>query len=90
MMSQMVVRNIPDDVMARFKKSAKALGKTTEAYARQVIEENAGASREEIIKEIDAIRAKTVPVDLQTTLKIMEEVRSERDARPNLAEIDDN
>ena len=86
----MIVRNIPDDVMERFKKAAKAHGKSAEAFARKIIAENASASREEIIRDIDAIRAKTKPVDLQTTLKIMEEVRSERDARPNLASVDDN
>lgn len=81
-MGSMVIRNIPDDVLARFKARGKADGKSAEQLAREAIEQKAATSREEVWAEIDAIRSRSKPVDLATALRIMEEVRAERGARP--------
>jgi plasmid stability protein len=86
----MVIRNIPDDVLARFKERAKAAGKSSEQLAREVISEKAQPSREDILRRMDELRAMSKPVDLETTLRIMEEVRAERDARPWLPDIDND
>jgi plasmid stability protein len=79
-MASMVIRNIPDDVMDRFKARAKAAGKSTEQLAREAIAE----------KGADRIRAMSKPVNLATALRIMQEARDERDARPYLPDLDDD
>lgn len=88
-MASMVIRNIPDDVMERFKARAKEAGKSTEQLAREAIAEKGGDSRAQAWARIDEIRARTKPADLETTLRIMQEARDERDARPYLSEVDD-
>lgn len=89
-MASMVIRNIPDDVMDRFKARAKAAGKSTEQLAREAIAEKGDDSRTEAWARIDEIRARTKPVDLETTLRIMQEARDERDARPYVLGLDDD
>ena len=89
-MASMVIRNIPDEVIERFKARAKAQGQSAEQMARDVLTREAGMTREEAWVEIDAIRARSKPVDLKTALRIMEEARAERDARPYLPDVDDD
>lgn len=89
-MANMAIRNIPDDVMKRFRARAEAEGKSAEQLAREAITEKAKPSREEIMRRMDEIRARTKPVDLDTALKIMEEARAERDSYPYLPDIDDD
>lgn len=81
-MASMVIRNIPDDVMKRFKERAREDGKSAEELAREAIAEKAKPSREEIIRQMDEIRARAKPVDLETARRLWEEHRRERDARP--------
>ena len=89
-MGSMVIRNIPDDVLDRFKARAKSQDKSAEQMAREVITKEAGMTKEEAWAEIDRIRARSKPVDLETALRIMEEAREERDARPNIPGLDDD
>lgn len=81
-MASIVVRNIPDDVLQRFKERARADGKSAEQLAREAIAEKAKPSRDEIIRRMAEIRSRSKPVDLETALRFMEETRQERDARP--------
>lgn len=83
-MGSMVIRNIPEDVVESFKARAKAKGQSAEQLARDVITREAGMTRDEAWAAIDAIRARSKPVDLETALRIMTEAREERDARPFL------
>jgi plasmid stability protein len=87
-MASMVVRNIPDDVLQRFKERAKADGKSAEQLAREAIAEKAKPSREEIVRRMAEIRSRSKPVDLETALRFMEETRQERDARPYNPDLD--
>lgn len=90
-MGSMVIRNLPDDVVESFKARAKAKGQSAEQLARDVITREAGMTRDEAWAAIDAIRARSKPVDLETALRIMNEAREERDARPFLpGGIDDD
>jgi len=89
-MASMVIRNIPDDVMDRFKARAKAAGKSTEQLAREAIAEKGAVSRDELFREADRIRAMSKPADLATALRIMQEARDERDARPYMPDFDDD
>lgn len=84
----MVIRNIPDDVFERLKEQAKAEGKSAEQLGREALADKARPSREEIIRRMDAIRARSKPVDLETTKRIMDEARAERDARPYIPGLD--
>lgn len=81
-MASMVIRNIPDDLMARVKEAAKREGKSAEQIAREALAEKMKPSREEIIRRMDEIRARSKPVDAETMVRIMREAREERDARP--------
>jgi plasmid stability protein len=89
-MASMVIRNIPDDVLARLKEKARVAGKSTEQMAREALVEKAKPSREELIRRMDELRARSKPVDLETALKLMEDARAERDARPGLPETTDD
>lgn len=61
-MGSMLIRNIPDDVLARFKAKAKADGKSAEQLAREAILAKAPISKEEAWARIDAIRERSRPV----------------------------
>ncbi len=75
-MGQMVVRNIPDDVMERFKKAAKNAGISAEQLARNAIEEKAELDREQLMKEMDELRKLTKP---GPDFDIVEEIRKDRE-----------
>ena len=75
-MGSMVIRNIPDGVLSRLKEKAQSQGKSTEQFAREALAERAKPSREEIAREIDAIRASTVP---RSGKEINDQVRRDRD-----------
>ena len=76
-MGSMVIRNIPDDVLTRLKEKARTEGKSAEQLAREALAEKANPSREQIIREIDAIRASSKPVSGQA---IIDEIRRDRDS----------
>lgn len=78
-MGQILVRNIDDAVLQRFREQAKREGKSTEQLAREAIESRALPSREEIIRQMDEIRARSRPVDRATADEIWEGHRRERD-----------
>ena len=75
-MGQMVVRNIPDDVMERFKKAAKNAGISAEQLARNAIEEKAELDREQMMEKMDELRKMTKP---WPDFDIVEEIRKDRD-----------
>lgn len=79
-MASMVIRNIPDDVMERFKERARAAGKSAEQLAREAIVEKGKPSQEEAWARIDALRAQTKRID---DIDLVEEIRREREERTN-------
>ncbi len=81
-MASMVIRNISDDLMARVKEAAKREGKSAEQIAREALAEKVKPSREEAWARIDAIRARSQPIDMETCRKLWEEALDERDNRP--------
>jgi plasmid stability protein len=80
-MGSMVIRNIPEDVLTRLKDRAKAEGKSAEQLAREALSEKAKPSRAQIMRDAARIRAMSPPVDLETTLKIEQQLRTELAAR---------
>lgn len=80
-MGQILIRNIDDEVLERFRQQARREGKSAEQLAREAIAEKAKPSREEIIKRVDEIRARSKPVmDFDIVAEIRRD-REERDAR---------
>lgn len=77
-MASMVIRNIPDDVIERFKARARAEGKSAEELGREAIAEKAKLSRDEVWARIGEIRARTLRID---SFDVVEEVRSAREGR---------
>jgi plasmid stability protein len=75
-MASMVIRNIPDDVLDRLKEKARIAGKSTEQFAREALAEKARPSREELVRRMDEIRARSKPTSGQA---IIDEIRSDRD-----------
>ncbi len=66
-MGQMIVRNIDDEALDRFKRKAAASNKSAEALARELIQAAARPSKEEVWVEIDRIRAMSKPSDVDST-----------------------
>lgn len=81
-MASMVIRNIPDDLMARIKDTARREGKSAEQFAREALADKVRPSREEILRQMDEMRARSKAVNAETFVRIMREARDERDARP--------
>lgn len=69
-MGQVLVRNLEDDVIERLKRKAKADGTSLEDVARNALREAARPSREELLAEIDRIRAMNPPSDFDSTAVI--------------------
>jgi plasmid stability protein len=64
-MAQVIVRNLPDDAVARLKVRAKQRKRSLEQERREILSEAAQPSREEILADLDRIRAMT-PRKLQS------------------------
>jgi plasmid stability protein len=75
-MASMVIRNIPDDVFERLKEQAKAEGKSAEQLGREALAEKARPSLQQILDEMDAIRAASKPTSGKS---INDEIRWGRD-----------
>lgn len=80
-MGSILVRNIADDVLERFRRRARADGKSMEQLAREAIAEKALPSRQDVLDRMEALRLTSSPVDLETALRLMDEARAERDDR---------
>jgi plasmid stability protein len=54
-MAQVLVRDLPDEVVERLKAKAAATGSSLEAHLRRVLEAASGLDREEFLAVADAI-----------------------------------
>ena len=75
-MAQVLVRNLPDDVVDRLKKQAVRREHSLEQELREILTRAARPSRAELVAEIDRIRAMT-PTTLQSDSTDI--LREERD-----------
>ena len=75
-MAQVIIRNLPDDVVARLKVRARQRKHSLEQELREILQEASQPSREEIIADIDRIRAMT-PQKLQSNSTDL--IREDRD-----------
>jgi plasmid stability protein len=76
-MAQMIVRNIDDETAERFKAKAKAAGKSAEQLLRELMAEHVKPSKEEILRQLDEIRATTVGKPVVDPVK---SIREDRDS----------
>ena len=58
-MAQVLVRELPDEVVERLKAKATAEGRSLEAYLRRVLEEASTLDRDEFLAVADAIAGTT-------------------------------
>lgn len=56
-MAQVLVRDLPDDVVERLKAKAAAEGRSLEAHLRAVLEEASGLNRDEFLALADSVAA---------------------------------
>jgi plasmid stability protein len=79
---QVVIRNIDDRVVERLKERAAAQRKSLEQSLRELLTEAAKPNREELITELQRIRAMTPTHNTGTTFPTAEQlVREDRDRR---------
>ena len=81
-MGQVIIRNIDDRVLERLKVRAMAQRKSLEQSLRELLNETAKPSREELLADLERIRAMTPPRRPGTTYPTAEElIREDRDTR---------
>jgi len=80
-MKQMLVRNIADEVAARFKRRARAEGKSAEQALRDLIAEYARPAREQVLRRFDAIRERTIGKPIVDPVRIIREDRDRNHGR---------
>jgi len=76
-MGQILVRNLEDSVIERLKARALKADKSLEQTVRDILTEATKPSREEILAEMDRLRAQIGPVALDAT----DLIRQDRDSR---------
>jgi plasmid stability protein len=79
-MAQMLVRNIDDEVAARFKARAKAEGKSAEQVLRELIDRYAARSVEERLAALDAFRETTIGKSVVDPVATIREYRDNTDS----------
>ena len=75
-MAQVLVRNLPDDVVARLKARAARARHSLERELRDILTEAARPRREEILADMDRIRALTPKVPQTDSAEL---IRADRD-----------
>ena len=81
-MGQVIIRNIDDRVLERLRVRAMAQRKSLEQSLRELLNETAKPSREELLADLERIRAMTPSRRPGTTYPTAEElIREDRDTR---------
>jgi plasmid stability protein len=75
LMAQVLVRNLPDDVVARLKARAARARRSLEQELRDILVEAARPRRDEVLAEMDRIRALTPQVPQTDSAELIREDR---------------
>lgn len=75
-MAQVLVRNLPDDVVSRLKARAARQRRSLEQELRNILTDAARPSREDILADMDRIRGMTPKVPQSDSAEL---IREERD-----------
>jgi antitoxin FitA len=78
-MGQIIVRNLDDHVIARLKERAMKANQSLEQTVRDILSAAAKPSREEVWKEIDALRESMATRQGNVVLDPTELIREDRD-----------
>jgi plasmid stability protein len=78
-MGQIIVRNLDDEVIARLKERAMQANQSLEQTVRDILSEAAKPSREEVWREIDALREAIATRQGNVVLDPTELIREDRD-----------
>jgi plasmid stability protein len=79
-MPQVLVRSLEEETIARLKAMAAAHGRSLEAEMREILRRAARPTKEELLAEADAIRARTRPLQPGEPT-VAEMIREDRDNR---------
>lgn len=74
-MAQVLVRNLPDDVVARLKARAARARHSLEQELRVILIEAARSGRDEVLADMDRIRAMTPTVPQSDSAELIREDR---------------
>jgi plasmid stability protein len=77
-MGQVLVRDLPDEVVERLKAKAAAQGRSLEAFLRGVLEEASSLERGEFLAIADAIAARTRGRSHTDSAELIRQSRDER------------
>lgn len=77
-MGQVIIRNLDDSVVAALKARAAKHGKSLEQELREILAAAAKPSREELLAELDRIRAMTRPGEHPLAEDLIREDRDNR------------
>lgn len=58
-MAQVLIRDLPDDLVERFKERARSRGQSLEAHLRDVLEASVRGDRDEFLRFARAMRARS-------------------------------
>lgn len=74
-MAQVLVRNLDDEVVARLRERARRAGRSLEQQLREILSAAAQPDRDEILAEMDRIRAMTPAVRQTDSAELIREDR---------------
>ena len=74
-MAQILVRDIEDGAFERLRAKAHAVGKSTEAFIRALIEREVDDDRREAVEELDRLRSLTPQQLTDSSADIIREMR---------------
>ncbi len=82
-MKNVLVRDLDDALVASFKNEAKRRGTSLQAVLKQTLNDNRpkALSKEEILRELKALRAESGPSNGVTGLELIQEGRRELDEK---------
>jgi len=78
-MAQVLVRDLPEDVVERLKAKASADGRSLEAYLRVVLEEASSLDRDGFLALADAVASTTVDRPQTDAAELIRQARDARD-----------
>ena len=89
-MAQILVRNVPDHVIAYHKAQSASAGLSLEAYMRHILEAQVGANTRRFLEEVDSITSGIDASKLLTLDQLRELDARQRDENPYLSPTSDS
>ena len=84
-MAQILIRNVPDHVIAYHRAQSASAGLSLEAYMRRILEAQVGANTRRFLEEVDSITSSIDASKLLTLDQLRELDAQQRDENPYLS-----